>query len=221
MATVVITGGNRGIGLHLARLYADAGHEVVIGVRRPEAAADAPGEALALDVGDDASVAAFAGALNRRNVDILINNAGISGPERQSARDTDFAGFLDTLNINTLGPLRVTQALLPNLRQAGNAKVAIVSSRMGSLASTEPDMVAYRASKAAVNKVAQCLATNLAADGIAIAALHPGWVRTDMGGPSADLAPEESARGLKEVIDGLSLATTGHFWNYDGGFLPW
>lgn len=222
MATVVITGGNRGIGLHLARLYAGAGHEVVIGVRRPEAAADAPGEALALNVGDDASVAAFAGALNGRGVDILINNAGVSGgPDRQSVRDTDFAAFLDTLNINTLGPLRVTQALLPNLRQAGKAKVAIVSSRMGSLASAEPDMVAYRASKAAVNKVAQCLATDLAADGIAVAALHPGWVRTDMGGPSADLAPEESARGLKDVIDGLSLATIGHFWNYDGGFLPW
>lgn len=221
MATVVITGGNRGIGRQLARLYAEAGHDVVIGVRNPDGAGGLPVETLTLDVGDDTSVAAFAEALKGRAVDILINNAGFGGPERQSSHDTDFAGFLDTLNINTLGPLRVTQALLPNLRQAGTAKVAIISSGMGSLDSTEPDMIAYRASKAAVNKVAQCLATDLVGDGIAIASLHPGWVRTDMGGPSADLAPEESARGLKDVIDGLSVATTGHFWNYDGSFLPW
>lgn len=221
MALVVITGGNRGIGLELARLYSSAGDRLVLGIRKPEAAAGLPGEALALDVGDDSSVAAFAAALDGRAVDILVNNAGIIGPDRQSALDTDFAGFARTLEVNTLGPLRVTQALLPNLRKAGGAKVAIISSRMGSLSYAKSDHVAYRASKAAVNKVAQCLATDLADEGIALAVMHPGWVRTEMGGPSADIAPEESARGLKAVIDGLSLRDTGRFWNYDGTQLPW
>lgn len=221
MATIVITGGNRGIGFQLVRLYAAAGDQVVVGVRSPKAASDLPGEVLPLDVSDDASVAAFAKSLNGRPIDILINNAGIIGPDRQSALDADFGGFLETLNINTIGPLRVTQALLPNLRKAKNAKVAIISSQMGSLSSARSDHVAYRASKAAVNKVVQCLATDLASEGITVATLHPGWVRTDMGGPGADIAPEESASGLKAVIDGLSPASSGSFLNYDGKTLAW
>jgi len=221
MALIVITGGNRGIGRELARLYAEGGDRVVLGVRKPEAAGSLPGTALPLDVGDDGSAAAFAGLLEGEPIDVLINNAGVIGPDRQSALDADFAGFLDTLNVNTLGPLRVTQALLPNLRKAAGAKVAIVSSQMGSMSYAKSDHVAYRASKAAVNKVAQCLATDLAEEGIAVAALHPGWVRTDMGGPGADIAPEESAAGLKAVIDRLSPETTGRFWNYDGASLAW
>ncbi|OYW85908.1 MAG: short-chain dehydrogenase, partial [Sphingobium sp. 32-64-5] len=194
MTTIVITGGNRGIGLHLARRYAEAGCEVVQGVRNPDSAGNLPGETLPLDVGDDASVAAFAAALGGRPIDILINNAGSAGPDRQSAIDTDFAGFLDVLNINTLGPLRVTQALLPGLRKAKGAKVAIISSRMGSFSDAQANLLAYRASKAAANKIAQGLATDLAPDAIAVAALHPGWVRTDMGGSAADISPEESAQ---------------------------
>ncbi len=221
MATIVITGSNRGIGLRLAQLYTDAGHQLISGVRKPESATELPGEILPLDVGDDASVAGFAKALNGQPVDILINNAGVGGPDRQSSLDMDFPGFLEALNVNTLGPLRVTQALLPNLRAAGSAKVAILSSRMGSFSDPTPSMVAYRASKTAVNKVIQCLAADLEPQGIAVAALHPGWVRTDMGGAGADLAPEESAMGLKTVIDGLSLATTGRFWNHDGSPIDW
>lgn len=219
MARVVITGGNRGIGLELAKLYAAAGDEVILGVRHP--VEGLPGEALALDVGDDGSVAAFAAALAGRPVDVLINNAGIIGPDRQSPQDTDFPGFLATLNVNTLGPLRVTQALLPNLRATGHAKVAILSSYMGSLSLTSGDRIAYRASKAAVNKVAQGLAGDLAGEGMAVASLHPGWARTDMGGPSAQVDPTDSARGLKAVLDALTPATTGRFWNYDGSELPW
>src|SRR3954464_8897693 len=111
MSLVVITGGNRGIGLLLAELYAEASDQVVLGIRRPEDAANLPGTVLPLDVGDSGSVARFAAALAGRRGDILINNAGIIGPDRQSALDTDFEGFMQTLNVNTLGPLRVTQAL--------------------------------------------------------------------------------------------------------------
>lgn len=221
MAAVVITGANRGIGLGLARLYAAAGHQVVMGARKPGLSTDVPGEILPLDVGSDDSVAAFAAALNGRVIDILINNAGILGPKRQSALDSDFAGFLEAFNVNTVGPLRVTQALLPNLRQSVGGKVAIVSSRMGAMSEAGANNIAYRASKAAVNKVAQCLATDLAGDGISVAVLHPGWVRTDMGGASADLTPEQSADGLKAVIDELSVTTSGRFWNHDGTPIPW
>ncbi|MBG0812144.1 SDR family oxidoreductase [Methylosinus sp. H3A] len=221
MTTVVITGANRGIGLELARLYAAEGADLILGVRNPESAGPAPGKKLRLDVSDDGSVTRFAEALGGAGVDLLVNNAGVIGPERQSSEDMDFSGFLETLNVNTLGPLRVTQALSGNLRRAQSAKVAIISSQMGSLGYAKSDHIAYRASKAAVNKVAQCLATDLAADGIAVASLHPGWVRTDMGGPMADLDPKESARGLKNVLDGLTLVETGRFWNFDGSLIPW
>lgn len=220
MARVVITGGNRGIGLALAHVCAAAGDEVLLGVRNPAGASGLPGEVLALDVSDDGSVAAFAQALAGRPVDILINNAGISG-ERQSGLDIDFPLFLQTLDINALGPLRVTQALLPNLRQAGAAKVAIVSSVMASFDNPGPDMTPYRASKAAVNKAAQSIAPGLAKDGIALVVLHPGWVRTDMGGAGADIAPEESAAGIRTVIDELTVATTGRFRAYDGSAIGW
>ncbi len=217
---VVITGGNRGIGLALAQAYAAAGDEVILGIRQVDIKG-LPATTLYLDVSDDCSVKRFAEALGERPVDTLINNAGVMGPDRQSASDTDFTGFLDTLNINTLGPLRVTQALLPQLRKSNSAKVAILTSRMGSLSYAKSDHVAYRASKAAANKVAQCLATDLVREGIVVAALHPGWVQTDMGGASADISSEESARGLKATIDGLSVSTTGRFWNFDGSSLEW
>lgn len=219
--TVVITGANRGIGLELARAYADAGYNLILGVRSGVDQLEFAAEIVPLDVRSDASVRAFAAALDGRTVDILINNAGIIGPERQAALDTDFDGFLETLNVNTLGPLRVTQALLPQLRRSAGAKVAIISSQMGSMSYARSDHVAYRASKAAANKVGQCLATDLAAEGIALALLHPGWVRTDMGGPNADLSPAESARWVKAVIDALTPATTGSFWDHDGATIAW
>lgn len=223
MATIVITGGNRGIGLELARVYLSAGWHVILGLRRPSASVDHPAgcEILALDVGDSASTSWFADQLDDRAVDVLVNNAGVIGPDRQSSLDMDFDGFLAALNVNTLGPLRVTQALLPNLKRAAASKIAIISSRMGSLAYAKSDHAAYRASKAAVNKVAQCLATDLQPQGIAVASIHPGWVRTDMGGPGADISPRESAEGIKRLLDGLSPESTGRFWNYDGTPMAW
>ena len=132
-----------------------------------------------------------------------------------------FRSFLQTLNVNVLGPLRVIQALLPNLRRAAHPKIAITSSRMGSMASAQSGFIAYRASKAAVNKVAQCVATDLAGEGIAVASLHPGWVRTGLGGPGADLDVETSTAGLRRVLDGLSMENSGRFWAYDGEELEW
>ena len=221
MATIVLTGGNRGIGLELAKLYEAVGDTVIMGLRNPAAASAPNVETLRLDVREDSSVQQFAEALDDRPVDILINNAGIIGPDIQSTMDMNFDGFLDALNVNTLGPLRMTQALLPNLQRARAAKLAVITSRMGSLSYAKSDRVAYRTSKAAANKVTQCLATDLVASGIPVAAIHPGWVKTDMGGPDADIDAITSARGIKSVIDALSLKDTGRFWNYDGNAIEW
>jgi NAD(P)-dependent dehydrogenase (short-subunit alcohol dehydrogenase family) len=223
MSIVFITGGARGIGYELARLYLDAGWRVIVGVRDLGAARERlPGaEAVALDVTDADSVAAAAAALAGTPLDVLVNNAGVIGPERQSSTDMDFDGFAQTLAVNTLGPLRVTSALLPMLRLAEGAKVIVVSSQMGALSQARSDHLAYRASKAAVNKVVQGLATDLAQEGIAVASVHPGWVRTEMGGSGADLEPIESARSVKAVIAGLDLSRTGRFFNYDGSRLAW
>ncbi len=221
MATIVITGANRGIGLELARQYALAGHDVVRTIRGSDSAEAPIGGTLSLDVTDAASVAHFAQALEGVAIDLLINNAGISGPTEQSSTAMDFAGFTSVLDANVLGPLRVTQALLPNLRKAPAAKIGVVSSLMGSLASAQSGHVAYRASKAAVNKVFQCLATDLTGEGIAVTMLHPGWVRTDMGGPNADIDVQTSVSGIRSVLDALDMSRTGRFYAYYGKELAW
>ncbi|MBT2185755.1 SDR family oxidoreductase [Sphingobium nicotianae] len=221
MANILITGANRGIGLELARQYAADGHEVIRAMRGVDKADPLFGTTIALDVTDEESIAKAVAGLDGEAIDLLINNAGIAGPTRQSATDMDFAGFQQVIDANVFGPLRVTQALLPNLRKARDAKVAVMSSRMGSLTLAQGGSVAYRTSKAAVNMAFKLLAGELKGDGIAVAMLHPGWVRTDMGGQGADIDVRTSAAGLRKVLDGLSVANTGSFWAYDGEVLPW
>lgn len=224
MSTVFITGAGRGIGLALAETYAAAGWRVLAGVRDPAKAAAlkaATGEVYPLDVQDAASVAALGEAVKGVAIDLLINNAGVLGPRPQSALDVDLDAFMEVLAVNTVGPLRVTRALLPNLRLAKNAKIAVISSRMGAMSNPSTTSVAYRTSKAGVNKIVQVLAADLRPEGIAVATLHPGWVRTDMGGAGADIEVSESVAGIKAVLDGLSMATTGQFWNYDGTKMAW
>jgi NAD(P)-dependent dehydrogenase (short-subunit alcohol dehydrogenase family) len=223
MTTVFITGANRGIGFELARTYADAGCRVVAAVRDAVRAKSVLGfaEVVQLDVADHDSLAALRVRFAEDTIDVLINNAGTIGPDDQSTAKMDFDGFLETLNINTLGPLRVTQALLPALQRSKAAKILTITSKMGSLSYAPSDHIAYRASKAAVNKVMQCVATDLKPKGIAVAVIHPGWVRTDMGGAGADIDVGTSAAGIVSVVEKLSIASTGQFWNYDGGIIQW
>jgi NAD(P)-dependent dehydrogenase (short-subunit alcohol dehydrogenase family) len=224
MPSVVITGAGRGIGRALVERFARAGWSV-IGTLRPGADAGDLGSiarVLPLDVTDTASANALGAALAQETIDVLINNAGIIGPERQSASDMDFDGFLATLDVNVVGPLRVTQALLPVLKRSAAPKVAVISSQMGSSAyPATPSRIAYCASKSGANRVVQGLAAGLKREGIAVLSLHPGWVRTDMGGSTADIAPEASADGIFQRILELDLATTGRFLNYDGSSRPW
>ena len=225
MPTVVISGANRGIGLELARQYAADGWNVIAGVREPgkaEALAAISGVSIRqLHVDDPASIAAFAADLSGIKVDLLINNAGVMGPApaAQSAAGIDVAGWLSAMQINALAPLLMAQALKPHLAPA--AKVATISSIMGSIAETPGGYYAYRASKAAVNMGIRSLAQDWQADGIIFLLLHPGWVQTDMGGASAPVRPVDSAAGLRHVIAVATPADNGAFIGYDGQRIAW
>jgi NAD(P)-dependent dehydrogenase (short-subunit alcohol dehydrogenase family) len=226
MTTMLITGVGRGIGHEVARQALSRGWSVIGSVRREADAgtlkdlAGARFRALIFDVRDGDAVEAAAATVDGP-IDILLNCSGIIGPGRQSVLDMDFDGFAETLEVNTVGPLRVTHAFLPHLRRSAHARIVTLSSWMGSMSHDRSDRIAYRASKAAVNKVMQGLAAELKPAGIAVATAHPGWVRTDMGGQHADISAEESAGGILELCERLDIASTGHFWNWDGQHLAW
>ncbi|WP_340161377.1 SDR family oxidoreductase [uncultured Hoeflea sp.] len=226
MTTILITGTNRGIGLEMARQALARGWTVYGSARGEVTEPDAhickhpKFHDLHFDVTDHAAVRAAAAGISEP-IDILINNAGIIGPERQATLDMDFDGFAKTLAVNTLAPLAVAQAFLPHLKRSRKPRILTVSSGMGRMSYAKSDRIAYRASKAAVNKVMQGLATDLEPMGIAVVMLHPGWVRTDMGGAGADIAPAESAAGILAVAEGLTLEGTGQFLNWDGSTVEW
>lgn len=230
MAHLFITGCNRGIGLALTRLATARGDHVTATCRDPATATDLTAlaakhagliEIVALDVADATGTKALAAKLQKRSIDILVNNAGIIGPARQSTLDMDFDGLEHTFAVNTLAPLRLAQVLLPNLRATGHGKIATITSGMGSMSYARSDRIAYRASKAAVNKLMQGLATDLKPLGVAVLLLHPGWVRTDMGGSGADISVEDSAAGILAQVDSLTLAGTGRFVDYAGRAMQW
>jgi len=224
MANIFITGGGSGIGLELARLYAVAGNRVMVGVRRPDharaALADMSVKMVHLDVTDAASIAGAVSGLDMDNIDILVNNAGVMAPDRTDD-GVNIDGMRRTFDVNAIAIIAVTDAFLPLLKASAAAKVANITSYMGSMSSADGGHLGYRASKAAANKISQCLATDLAGQGIAVAAIHPGWVKTSLGGPEAPVEVADSAAGVKAVIDALSMQNTGRFWNHDGSTLPW
>ncbi|MDA7949430.1 MAG: SDR family oxidoreductase [Hyphomicrobiaceae bacterium] len=219
MARVVITGANKGIGLALARQMTERGDEVIATVRKTSGElSDLGVETIeGIDVADDAAVARLADALEGRTIDVLINNAGIL--TREGLHDLDWDAIRAQFETNTLGPLRVTRALLANMTDG--SKVAILSSRMGSLAQNSGGSYAYRISKTAVNMVGSNLAIDLKDKGVAVVLLHPGYVATDINEHSGPVSTEESARGLIPLIDELTLEKSGTFWNFEGDELPW
>ncbi|CAM3837976.1 SDR family oxidoreductase [Corallococcus sp. ZKHCc1 1396] len=226
----VITGASRGIGFEFVQQLLRRGETVDAGVRAPEMARrlepllHESGNRLrihALDVTQGDSVRAFAANVCREPVDVLINNAGVSG-QWVGLHELDFEDLERTFAVNALGPLRITSALLPALRHGVGRKVAHVTSRMGSLSSnTEGGAYAYRMSKAALNMGVRSMANDLRRDGLACVLLHPGWVQTDMGGQDAPLPADDSVRGMLRVIDGVSLEHSGRFFDYEGAEVPW
>ncbi len=228
MNTILVTGTNKGVGLEITRLLSNRGDRVIACCRRPlEATALSKLEGnidiQEVSVGEDESVSQLASRLKGVAIDTIINNAGTMGPEakRQSALDMDFNGWADAFNINSMGPVRIMQALLPNLKMTESPKVMTVTSQMGALSLDMTSAHAYCSSKAALNKFMRLASIDLKPDGIAVGLVHPGWVRTDMGGPRAHLSPEESAAGCIEVTDTLSLDNTGGFWKWNGETHDW
>ncbi len=232
--TSVVVGANRGIGLELARQLVASGDRV-IGTARDvgaatELAASGVEAVLALDIADPASVAAFGAELATivDSVDLLINNAGVNagafgheGPA--GVLDMTASALLAVTEVNAAGPMLVVQSLVPLLEAADGSWVVNISSQLGSM---EVGLVmgrdvAYNVSKAALNMVTVCTARELASRGVRCVAFHPGWVRTDMGGPSAALSPTESASGILAKVASFTDADNGGFFRWDGTVHPW
>ncbi|AJQ93618.1 SDR family oxidoreductase [Gynuella sunshinyii] len=230
METVLITGVGRGIGYKLAEDFLRLGYNV-IGTVRDDASRQRVSDRAAglgaeielhiLEITDSHSVDKFTSALTGRCIDILINSAGIIGGDHQTHEDLNFDDWERTFQVNTVAPMRIALALLPNLSLSKNAKIVSISSKMGALSGKSAGAIAYRSSKAALNKSMQCLAIELKPKNIGVYLVHPGWVRTDMGGESADISVEESSAGLIKVITAFSMQHTGRFWQYDGQELDW
>jgi len=239
MQRVLITGAGRGIGLELARQYAERGDRVLAGCRAIERAPDLRAlidrhhdqvSVLPLEVTDSASLVAAVQQAHREveGLDILINNAAINpgdatvaGPNGQ--RLLDDTSTLEVFNINVVAPVRVAQAFTALLTHGTAPRVVNISSGSGSLtyATDGGDGYSYAASKAALNMMTRTYAWTVRDQGITAVMIDPGWVKTDMGGAGATLEPEESARGLLSVIDGLTPEDAGRFLRYDGSEVPW
>jgi NAD(P)-dependent dehydrogenase (short-subunit alcohol dehydrogenase family) len=228
--TVLITGASRGLGLELACQYADDGWRVHATCRRPD---DAPALAQlaarhpdavrvrSLDVADHEQLQRFAAALDEPALDLVISNAGWSrrGP---TLADVHYADFELAMRINAYATLTLAQLFEDRLAASRLRTLVAISSQMGSIAENRAGgRYVYRSSKAALNMVVRSLAIDLAPRGIVVACLHPGWVRTALGGPSAPLEVGEAVRGMRRVIAGLGAADAGRFWSWDGRELPW
>jgi NAD(P)-dependent dehydrogenase (short-subunit alcohol dehydrogenase family) len=227
---VVVTGANRGIGLELARQLLARGDHVEATVRRPDEATElralgGPLRIHRVEVTDATSIAAFAAAI-AEPIDIVINGAGVYGGKGQSIRqmsdDLASTDVLQTFDVNAVGPLRVSLALLPHVRRGTAKKLVHITSGMGSITdNTSGGYYAYRMSKAALNMMSKSLAVDLRADGILSVVINPGWVQTDMGGANAPTPVAESVREILARIDETTLEDSGAFLNWKGNRYPW
>jgi len=228
--SVVITGCSRGVGLELATQYAEAGWRVIATARDLDASSGlrrlaenhAQISMHTLDVSSDDSITAFVRDLAGQPVDLLINNAGVYGAGGSDLGYLTRAAWREVLEVNTLSPLMLTQALLANL-DAGRLKiVGMMSSKVGSIAdNSSGGSYYYRSSKTALNQVVKSLSIDLAPRSIKVVALHPGWVLTGMGGPNALIDSKQSARGLRAVLAAIDAKKSGGFYSYDGAEIPW
>lgn len=227
MPTVFITGASQGLGLEFARQYAADGWRV-IGTCREPATADALAhlqgdvEIHPLDVTDHDQIQALAKTLKRQTIDVLLNNAGIYGPRPTPFGHVDYEAWRQVMNVNAMAPLKVCESFVDHVA-AGDLKImAALTSKMGSIAdNSSGGSYIYRSSKVALNAVMKSLAVDLESRGITVFVLHPGWVKTDFGGPSALISADESVSGMRSVISGARLDDSGAFFNYDGKSIPW
>ena len=226
MATWIITGANRGLGLEFAKQLLADGHSVIAGIRQPEMMEfdHERMTVLRLDVASTTSVHEFAEnvKLATQSIDVLVNNAGRMDGRWQPLEEVDPEVSLEVLNVNTIGPLRVSQALWPLLEGPNPTKIANISSLMGSIDDCMSGRsYAYRTSKTGLNMITKILAVEGKNKGISVTAYHPGWAKTDMGGERAPVPVSVSVQGLIGLINKQDDVRTGRFFEYTGDELPW
>ncbi len=226
--TLLITGTNRGIGLEYVRQYAAEGWRVIACCRSPHnanllqqlAEEHTNIEVYALDVADFDQIELLGRKLIDQPIHLIINNAGIY-PE-SAFRSINYVQWTEAFKVNTMSTLKLAEVFIPHLVKAGNAKLVAMTSKMGSIEdNTSGGEYAYRSSKTALNMVMKSLAIDLNKYGLSVAVLHPGWVKTDMGGPNGLIDAETSVQGLRKVIASLSLNNSGKFYAYDGKEIAW
>lgn len=232
MKTTLITGANRGIGLEFCRQYAADGWRVLACSRIPERsdalnrlASQYPEliKVHALDVADHVEIERLAQVLVDESIDLLINNAGIyPDSDKSGFGHTDYAEWVQAFRINTMAPLKMAEEFATQITRSRQKAIITITSKMGSIADNgSGGTYLYRSSKAAVNMVVKSLAIDLKPLGITAVVFHPGWVKTDMGGPSALISAEQSVSGMRQVIGRLTMAESGRFFGYDGQDIPW
>lgn len=226
MPTVLITGAARGLGLDFTKRYAAKGWKVLACARSAEGLKGIKGDVQhhKLDVTDYTAVKALAARLGDEAIDVLICNAGVGGERGSNVQDLgtlDPAAWRHMFEVNALAPLMMAEAFAPHVVRSGQKKMIALSSILGSIGNNNGGRYFYRASKTALNMEWSCLARDMEAKGAICVVLHPGWVQTDMGGPTATLTIEQSVPGMVKVIDGLEASDNGRYLQYDGAELPW
>lgn len=230
MATVLITGANRGIGLEFCRQYAQQGWRVLACCRQPEQAVELNQltnsmsiEVHKIDVSNRNGIDELASKLKNQVIDLVIANAGVYGDSSgHGLGNLNYENWINTLETNVLGAVKVIEALLPNLKQSNDPRIAVLSSQMGSIEDNgSGGSILYRSSKAALNATMKSVAIDLESEGVGVLIFHPGWVQTDMGGMHALIDTKTSVEGMIEQISYFNLRNTGLFIKYDGTILPW
>jgi NAD(P)-dependent dehydrogenase (short-subunit alcohol dehydrogenase family) len=232
MKTLLLTGANRGIGLEFCRQYAHAGWRVLACCRHPDKsdaliklAAQYPGliKMYPLDVADLAQIEHLGDTLSEEIIDLLINNAGIY-PKSDTGGfgQTNYADWMTAFKINTMAPLKMAETFTPQISRGSQKVIATLTSQMGSIDdNSSGGSYQYRSTKAAANMIVKSLAIDLKQSGITAVVLHPGWVKTDMGGPNAMISVEQSVTGMRQVIANLKPHDSGKFLNFSGAAIPW
>ena len=230
MARILITGANRGLGLEFVERYLESGDDVIATYRNEESSFDLINmrdersnlKLLHLDVSSNKSLNSFAENLGDSPIDIFINNAGVYGPRNSSFENVDEENWIPAIKVNAIAPLLLTQLIIKNIRAGTDKKLIYITSKMGSIDDNKGGgAYVYRSSKTALNAVVKSLSVDLKNENIAVALIHPGWVKTDMGGPNAIIDKDTSVRGMTEVISNLNISSTGNFYNYDGSIITW
>ena len=230
MTNVLVTGANRGLGLGFIKNYLGKNVNVVSTTRDIKNSRELLAlkerfpenlEIFELDLLKESAGYTLANFLEDKPIDILINNAGI-GSTNQHFQAVSPKPWLEVLKVNLIAPLMVTQSIIDNVKKSVDKKIYFLSSQLGSIGdNTSGGMYIYRSSKTGLNQVVKSLSVDLKSQGITVVSLHPGWVKTDMGGPNAPVSIDESIKGMMQVIDKTDIRDTGRFLNYDGKELPW